>query len=244
VNRALLDAIGYNNETDTLVLLGDLVAKNPDLSRSLETVKFARDVGAIAVRGNHDEAVIEWRGIIHRGQSLVHDDSPDADYDNADDYSEESWLDSDSPPDGLVLPSSKKWKGEHFDIARRLSRGDYDWLLTLPLTLHVRSLHTYFVHAGLLPEAKLTKARKEKEDVNLPLDTSTEPNEFVPKPAIESQLSKSAERAVLIVEQNRKAYNMLNMRGVRKNGRPTKSGKRGSPCKSRFNQSLVCNRTT
>jgi hypothetical protein len=221
IRRSLLDAINYSSETDTLVLVGDLVAKHPDISQSLETVKYARELGAQVVRGNHDEAVIEWRGLIDERNSAVQGGG------------DTSWLDSDSPPDDLVFPLTKaKWKGEHFEIARRLPHKDYEWLLGLPLTLHVRSLHTYFVHAGLLPEPDSNKGRKGRgTDADLPLERSTDPTEFVPEPPIESQLAKSAEGAVLLVEQNRKAYNLLNMRGVKKNGQPTKNGKKGSPCK-------------
>jgi hypothetical protein len=201
--------------------VGDLVAKHPDVAQSLETVKYAREIGAHVVRGNHDEAVIEWRGLIDKHSSSL---------ENGDD----SWLDSDSPPDDLVLPLIKgKWKGEHFEIARRLPRKDYEWLLGLPLTLHVNSLHTYFVHAGLLPEPESRKhrQRREKDIEDLSLERSTDPTEFIPEPPIESHLAKSLERSVLLVEQNRRPYNLLNMRGVRKNGRPTKNGKKGTPCK-------------
>lgn len=53
----LLDATRYAQGTDTLVLVGDLVARGPDSGRA---VRRARDAGARAVRGNHDEKVLVW----------------------------------------------------------------------------------------------------------------------------------------------------------------------------------------
>lgn len=46
--------------SDRLVLVGDVVAKGPD---SKAVVELARHIGALAVRGNHDEQVLR----IHRG---------------------------------------------------------------------------------------------------------------------------------------------------------------------------------
>ncbi len=41
--------------SDLVVLLGDLVAKGP---KSLEVIQMAMDLGALSVRGNHDQEVI------------------------------------------------------------------------------------------------------------------------------------------------------------------------------------------
>lgn len=54
--EALLKVCGHAG-TDQLVLVGDLVAKGPD-SRSV--VEAAISLGALAVRGNHDEHVLRW----------------------------------------------------------------------------------------------------------------------------------------------------------------------------------------
>ncbi len=50
-------------EDDRLVLVGDLVAKGPD---SRKVVEYARDAGMLAVRGNHDEALIRWKHAVDR----------------------------------------------------------------------------------------------------------------------------------------------------------------------------------
>jgi len=61
---ALLAACGHS-EDDDVVLVGDLVSKGPDSKGVLE---LARSVGARAVRGNHDQAVIRWREAVARGE--------------------------------------------------------------------------------------------------------------------------------------------------------------------------------
>ncbi|MFW5876581.1 MAG: metallophosphoesterase family protein [Myxococcota bacterium] len=53
---ALLERFGWQTG-DRLVLVGDLVAKGPD---SLGVVRRAQELGAVAVRGNHDEICLRW----------------------------------------------------------------------------------------------------------------------------------------------------------------------------------------
>lgn len=55
--RELVGTMGYSRGRDRLVLVGDLVAKGPD---SRGVVALARELGALAVRGNHDEHVLRW----------------------------------------------------------------------------------------------------------------------------------------------------------------------------------------
>lgn len=49
---------------DQVVFLGDLVAKGPD---SVSVVQLAREIGARAVRGNHDFEVVRWFEAFSRG---------------------------------------------------------------------------------------------------------------------------------------------------------------------------------
>ncbi|MDP3279298.1 MAG: metallophosphoesterase [Deltaproteobacteria bacterium] len=53
----LLDKTRYAQGVDTLVMVGDLVARGPDSGLA---VRRARTAGAIGVRGNHDERVLIW----------------------------------------------------------------------------------------------------------------------------------------------------------------------------------------
>eukprot|EP00662_Eupelagonemidae_sp_cell21_P029778 gene29778-23700_t len=49
--RDLLRAVGHRQGADTLILAGDLVNKGP---KSVEVVRVARELGALAVLGNHE----------------------------------------------------------------------------------------------------------------------------------------------------------------------------------------------
>jgi Calcineurin-like phosphoesterase len=62
--RRLLAACGYHRG-DRLVLAGDLVAKGPD---SQGVVQLAREEGAAAVAGNHDDHVLRVRAVA-RGEA-------------------------------------------------------------------------------------------------------------------------------------------------------------------------------
>lgn len=58
--NSLLTRLSYNSNNDTLLFVGDLVAKSTTDS-TLSTVTLMRHIGAIGVRGNHEEGVIQWR---------------------------------------------------------------------------------------------------------------------------------------------------------------------------------------
>jgi len=53
--------------SDRVVLVGDLVAKGPD---SRKVIEYARDTGMLAVRGNHDEALVRWKQAADKGKPL------------------------------------------------------------------------------------------------------------------------------------------------------------------------------
>lgn len=55
--EALLDRVGFASG-DRLVFVGDLVARGPD---SLGVLDVARTTGAVVVRGNHEQRLLDWR---------------------------------------------------------------------------------------------------------------------------------------------------------------------------------------
>ena len=54
---SLLDRLAFVRGTDALVFVGDLVARGPDSRGVLDIV---RETGAIAVRGNHEDRLLDW----------------------------------------------------------------------------------------------------------------------------------------------------------------------------------------
>jgi predicted phosphodiesterase len=65
--EALLERLRFDPAADRLVLVGDLVAKGPD---SKGVVALCRQLGALTVRGNHDEHVLRWRRAHRRKRPL------------------------------------------------------------------------------------------------------------------------------------------------------------------------------
>ena len=68
-----------------------------------------------------------------------------------------SWLDLDLKDlgrEGIVVPKlwtgkTRGWGGDHFEIARHLPKRDFEYMVGMPLTLHIDELDTYIVHAGM-----------------------------------------------------------------------------------------------
>jgi predicted phosphodiesterase len=54
----LLAAINFNSVTDQVIIAGDLTATGPD---SVGVIRRAQQIGALCVRGNHDDKVVRLR---------------------------------------------------------------------------------------------------------------------------------------------------------------------------------------
>lgn len=285
---------------DTLVFVGDLVAKHPDISSSLQTVDYIRSLNAWAVRGNHDQDVLNWRTWME-ATSLEglgkHDADLDSEMSDASEQGEEERNkkkvgreeEEEEIPDNVPQVLKHKWRDEHFRIAKSMSQESADWLKKRSMTLHIRSLHTYVVHAGLLPwtipkkkkgkgkkvhtqandeEKKEVNGREEMEDIDF-LENLDFSNEFGITPetslmesssetsftpitlsSIDASSSTSSstsskkkkkkdldpEIAILTVPLNREPFTLLEMRGLKKNGKVTKSAKKGEPWAPIWNQ--------
>lgn len=179
------------------------------------------------VRGNHDQKVIEWRGWINWIRSLP---------------AGKEWLENldtrwvvaevgGASPDMWVEKEkknnkSKWWKtipkgwilfGDHFKVARAMSRAQYDYLLSLPIRLYIPSAHTFIVHAGLLPSDPLyppTHFRQPLAHVpSLPLAiTKGKP---MPKNDTITLLRGLQELSLLKdVPQNKVPWTVLNIRSI------------------------------
>lgn len=103
-----------------------------------------------------------------------------------------------------------------------MAAGHYAYLLSLPLVLHIPTLHTFVVHAGLLPldpNRSVTSGRQPLAHIPAPPSVSTEAasNKNI------SVLRRAQEAAILTdIPQNIDPWVVLNMRSIRSDNSVTK----------------------
>lgn len=129
--RTLLDRLAYVRGSDTLVFVGDLVARGPD---SLGVLDIARETGAIVVRGNHEDRLLLWR------RSLT-----DAERSDAERTDTERTERRHGQLAGLELGRL------HAEIAHALRPEDWALLEQTRVTHLLTSQKLLVVHAGLVP---------------------------------------------------------------------------------------------
>ncbi|KAG8962915.1 hypothetical protein FRC03_003644 [Tulasnella sp. 419] len=144
----LLDKLDYNSSHDRLIHLGDITSKGPHSNELLS--RFAR-FNTTGVRGNNDQKVIEW----YSWFSWVKTHRGGAKWLRA--LFEENLTPKDAEKMGLwkslkyKYPKDWEWGGDHFTIAKDMAPEDFHYLASLPIVLYLPTLHTFMVHAGLLP---------------------------------------------------------------------------------------------
>ncbi|GAN02778.1 ser/thr protein phosphatase family [Mucor ambiguus] len=126
----LVTKLNFNPATDQLILAGDLTAKGPD---SVGVIRRAKELGALCVRGNHDDKVIRLKTYeLEKGENAMYPVSA-------------------TMPEGNV-PDPLKFKNYHVAIAKNLTQDDYDYLSSCPVMLHMPFLNNaVVVHGGLDP---------------------------------------------------------------------------------------------
>lgn len=152
--QALLETVNFNrHKGDHLILVGDLVNKGPD---SAGVIDLAIKLGASAVRGNHDNAVLDAAA----ETKPARDDLP-----QSGSILETPLTDQSEEPDPAV---GKRHSAATYKTASELSSSQLDWLASLPLILRVKlpkcpksslgDIDTLVVaHAGLVPGISLEK---------------------------------------------------------------------------------------
>ena len=66
--RELLTSLNFDRKQDRLVFTGDLVGKGPETQK---VVQFALEVGALSVRGNHEEVFVRYyRAVVSRDKQI------------------------------------------------------------------------------------------------------------------------------------------------------------------------------
>lgn len=162
-----------------------------------------------SVRGNHDQKVIQWQAWVDEvmaqpgGQEWLErrEGNSKFEIDPSKGRTTESWK---------LISKGLKFKGAYYKIAHKLSGVQYDYLRSLPLVLHIPSLHTFVAHAGVLPfdpqrsvtsRQPLAHAPEGISDNNVPL------------------MRIAQERAVLKdVPQNNDPWTLVNTRIILKGG--------------------------
>ncbi|CAO3676998.1 hypothetical protein G6F70_001655 [Rhizopus microsporus] len=133
--NALISALNYTDR-DQLILAGDLTSKGPD---SIGVIRRAKELGALCVRGNHDDKLIRFKTFeLVNGQGSM------------------------APPKAVMpegnVPDPLKFNNYHEPIALNMSKEDYDYLSSCPVILHLPFLNnTIVVHGGLDPSIPALK---------------------------------------------------------------------------------------
>ncbi|XWX02221.1 hypothetical protein V2A60_010254 [Cordyceps javanica] len=119
----LLEHVGYDGATDHIVSAGDMVNKGPHSAR---VVARLMELGASAVRGNHEDRVL---------LALA------------------SAAEQREAGEGVAFPGIQVRHSKKRDrkTARQLSPEQVKWLADRPLILAADDLAMYVVHAGLVP---------------------------------------------------------------------------------------------
>lgn len=241
--KQLLDNINYVQAKDTLIFAGDLAAKHPSIKASTDTVDYIKSLNAPTVRGNHDDGILMWRHWMEDEYREHFSSDPSNNFD----FSTWSALSEDAGKSTRRrYPKSWKWGSQHFHIAKKLSQSSFEWYADLPLTLHIPSLHSFIVHAGMLPMSTRTRSidvldgpdamddgpafEGDQVEADLDLDSqlnSLDPAYFTPSKNVRKALEASASKSILLVKQNRDPYTLIEMRGVKKGGKPSKKGNKG-----------------
>ena len=126
--RELVDLTGYRQGEDRLIIAGDLVDRGPD---SAGVVRYAIQIGAEAIQGNHDAKLLRRRG--HMLKASVNPN-----------YNNPMYPDNDQE-----------------QTISQLSDMEIAWLAGLPYYIDLPEYNTVIVHAGLVPGKPLEAQSKE-----------------------------------------------------------------------------------
>jgi hypothetical protein len=196
----------------------------------------------LGVRGNNDQKVIEWGAwmdwILSRSGgwewlAAMDKQFPDLDGDNQRKVVI-NWVKTSKYADWEnLVPKGWHLLGNHYRVARAMSREHFNYLRSLPLVLHSPASHSFFVHAGLLPS-----------NPKFPAFDPTQPLSHWPAAADDqrdiAKLRIMQELAVLSdIPQNNDPWIVMNIRGVAHNGNVSTSNKKGTPWSQLWNDTMA-----
>jgi len=159
--QALLHKIGFDHRHgDHLVFVGDIVAKGPN---SAGVVKLAMDVGASAVRGNHEDKVLQAHKAMQKKKKKQHHKDVEGASEDPISNVDAGELDTEAET-GLLAATRSKHADHARAVARSLSSKQLKWLSSLPVVLRIgpalnatsedtpwNAGEIVVVHAGLVP---------------------------------------------------------------------------------------------
>ncbi|KAF5391667.1 hypothetical protein D9757_002370 [Collybiopsis confluens] len=245
----LLTTVSYDPSSDVLISVGDIVAKGP-YSGSMGVLDFMSSHNITAVRGNHDQMVIEWRAwldwihSLHGGSrwlSAVRERWKEAQRHGVDDV--DKWVAKQTKLDKKYwkfwkkLPNGWKLFGDHFSIAENMTHEQYEYMLQRPLMLHVPHAHTFIVHAGILAsDPNYNPGHKRQPLAHVPKLPKGDESVIGERDRINA-LRELQELAILSdVPQNTIPWNTLNMRRLL-DSEVTRT-KEGTPWKKLYNRDM------
>ncbi|KDN48706.1 hypothetical protein RSAG8_02693, partial [Rhizoctonia solani AG-8 WAC10335] len=205
----LLKKLRFDANHDMLIHTGDIVLKGPG---SRNVLKELVRINALGVRGNQDQKVVEWRGSVvwgtepGRRKAVVEGDGKTCR--SSTDYKR---FKKAADAKGWTIPDGWKFGDEIYYLARHLESEEYQYLLSMPIALHIPSLHTIVVHAGLLPMDPRRKVISPRQPLSHPPESHNQ---------TEEALRKLQELALLTdVPQNTDPWAKMNIRSVLNNGK-------------------------
>ncbi|KIY71516.1 Metallo-dependent phosphatase [Cylindrobasidium torrendii FP15055 ss-10] len=220
--ESLLHKVSYTPTSDTLVSVGDIVAKGPHKG-SMAVLDWMATHNVTAVRGNHDEHVVEWYSWLqwvrsmHGGSKFIETVCTRWEHAQKHGHNDpEVWVEREIERDQVNkkwwkrIPKGKGWImfGDHFEIARAMDQRMYDYLVSLPLKLHIPHAHTFIAHAGVLSSDPKRKPWHRKQ-----------PLANVPKGKDTHHIRTLQEQAVLTdIPPNNDPWVTLNMRSITEDG--------------------------
>jgi hypothetical protein len=238
-----LKQLRYDKSYDVLISAGDIVAKGP-LDGSMSVLSYMAEHNVTAVRGNHDEKVIEWRSWIQWIHSLpagkrwlrtLHNRFTEAQASSPHDIDPEEWVNEQKSKDRKRNSNNVKWWdripegwtlfGPHYDIARKMSDAEYRYMMERPLRIHIPHAHTYIAHAGILASNPKYETHDHRQPLarmpELPHDVASQPKKHTKE--WENALRHVQELAVLSqIPQNKDPWVIQNIRGVTDDGKVTR----------------------
>ncbi|KAF7312362.1 Phosphoric monoester hydrolase [Mycena indigotica] len=239
--QTLLNKLSYNPSSDTLIHVGDIVAKGPHRG-SLNVLKFMASHNITGVRGNHDQKVIEWRAWLDWITRLdggavwlanVHAAADEANPDDPEEWAERH-LKKHKSKWSRKIPEGWKFLSDHYRVARDMTPAQFEYLTRLPLVLHAPEAHVLIAHAGILPSDPRYKPSHRRQ----PLATVPSlPSNHRPVDSI-AALRRLQEASLLAkVPQNTDPWVTLNMRGILSDKSVTR-GKDGTPWSEVWNRDM------